>query len=144
MQKPNMPHRSAAKFTYEEVQEILDNQSCDSQSQIHKDIHSLHQLYQTIYQTRKFNGFFSQMCDELEYKFEDGNQENPITVSLSQKLPAARMVKEFLFMANKSVAQRISSHFPNHALLRRHAPPSERKKACNQEKPSWLLFVLLI
>lgn len=70
------------------------------------------------------------MRDELEYEFEDGNQENPITVSVSHKLPAARMVKEFLFMANKSVAQRISSNFPDHALLRRHAPPSERKMVC--------------
>lgn len=106
----------------------MDNQSDDKdQPQVHKDIHSLYQLYQTLYQGRKSNGFFSQMRDELEYEFEDGNQENPITVSVSQKLPAARMVKEFLFMANKSVAQRISSHFPNQALLRRHAPPSERK-----------------
>ncbi|KAK4519063.1 uncharacterized protein ATC70_009293 [Mucor velutinosus] len=121
--------RSIAKFTYEEAQAILDNQSDDTDQQVHKDIHSLYGLYQTLYQGRKSNGFFSQMRDELEYEFEDGNQENPITVSVSQKLPAARMVKEFLFMANKSAAQRISSHFPNQALLRRHAPPSERKMA---------------
>ncbi|OAD05494.1 hypothetical protein MUCCIDRAFT_141613, partial [Mucor lusitanicus CBS 277.49] len=119
--------RSIAKFTYEEAQAILDNQSDDTDQQVHKDIRSLYSLYQTLYQGRRSNGFFSQMRDELEYEFEDGNQENPITVSVSQKLPAARMVKEFLFMANKSVAQRISSHFPNQALLRRHAPPSERK-----------------
>lgn len=105
----------------------MDNQSDDTDQQVHKDIRSLYSLYQTLYQGRRSNGFFSQMRDELEYEFEDGNQENPITVSVSQKLPAARMVKEFLFMANKSVAQRISSHFPNQALLRRHAPPSERK-----------------
>ncbi|GAN11249.1 conserved hypothetical protein, partial [Mucor ambiguus] len=121
--------RSTAKLTYEETQAILDNQSGDMDQQVHKDIHSLYDLYQTLYQGRKSNGFFSQMRDELEYEFEDGNQENPITVSVSHKLPAARMVKEFLFMANKSVAQRISSHFPNQALLRRHAPPSERKMA---------------
>lgn len=108
----------------------MDNQSDDNQQQIHKDIHSLYELYQTVYQNRKTNGYFSQMRDELEYEFEDGNQENPITVSVSHKLPAARMVKEFLFMANKSVAQRISSNFPDHALLRRHAPPSERKMVC--------------
>lgn len=83
-----------------------------------------------LHEQRADNGLFTQMHEELEYKFDQGNDEEPITVSMHQKLPAAFMVKEFLFLANKSVAQKISSHFPDHALLRRQSPPSERKMVC--------------
>jgi exoribonuclease R len=95
--------------------------------QIGKDIQALYQLSTALRENRQRCGLFTQMRDELEYEFEDGNEEQPITVSISHKKPAAFMVKEFLFLANKHVAQRISSQFPNHALLRRHSPPSERK-----------------
>lgn len=92
--------------------------------QISKNIHSLHQLSTTLREKRYSNGVFTQKRDELEYEFQD---EEPVTVSTYHKNDAAKMVKEFLYLANKSVAQRISSQFPNHALLRRHAPPNERK-----------------
>lgn len=114
--------RSSAQFTYDDAQNILDNQSSDDQ--IAKDIKSLHDLASTIREKRKRNGIFTQDRDELEYEFQN---DEPVTVSIRQKNSAAATVKEFLFLANKSVAQKISSHLPNHALLRRHAPPSERK-----------------
>lgn len=106
----------------------MDNQSSSSSDkQITKDIQSLYQLSTTLRENRQKGGLFTQMRDKLEYEFEDGNKEQPVTVSVSHKKPAALMVKEILFLANKSVAQKISSQFPNHALLRRHSPPSERK-----------------
>jgi protein SSD1 len=100
----------------------LDNQSSDNQ--VAKDIVYLHELSNTLREKRKSTGFFTQSRDELEYEFQG---EEPITVSIKHNNAAAIMVKEFLFLANKSVAQKTSSHLPNHALLRRHAPPSERK-----------------
>lgn len=117
--------RSSAQFTYDDAQNILDNNhSPSSDKQVSKDIVSLYELSSTLRENRKANGVFTQTRDELEYEFKD---EEPITVSVSHKNSAAIMVKEFLFMANKSVAQKISSQFPNHALLRRQSPPSERK-----------------
>jgi protein SSD1 len=90
---------------------------------IGKSIHSLYQLSTVL----RRSDVFTQIHEELEYQFEGGNEEEPTTVSMRRKTPIVAMVKEFLFLANKSVAQKISSHFPNHALLRRQAPPSERK-----------------
>jgi protein SSD1 len=123
--------RSSAKFTYDDAQRILDNSSADEQ--ISKDIHSLYQLSTTLREKRQCNGAFTQKRDELEYEFQ---YEEPVTVSTLQKNNAANMVKEFLFLANKSVAQKISSQFPNHALLRRHAPPNERKIVSKRKKGS--------
>lgn len=124
-------YRSSAQLTYDEAQKILDNpldSSTDKYgNQIAKDIQSLYQLSTILRENRQKSGLFTQMRDELEYEFEDGNKEQPVTVSVRHKKPAALMVKEFLFLANKSVAQKISSQFPNHALLRRHGAPSERK-----------------
>ncbi|KAI9269424.1 hypothetical protein EDC94DRAFT_598818 [Helicostylum pulchrum] len=117
--------KSSAQFTYDDAQKILDNQHDKSSDiQISKDIVSLHTLSCTLSEQRKSNGLFTQARDELEYEFQN---DEPVTVSVSHKNAAAAMVKEFLFLANKTVAQKISSQFPNHALLRRHSPPSERK-----------------
>ena len=88
-----------------------------------QSIVSLSQLSKVLY-TKRSGDIFTQTRDELCYAFQG---EEPVTVSMSQKNEAAKMVKEFLFLANKSVAQKISRHLPDQALLRRHAPPSERK-----------------
>jgi hypothetical protein len=40
---------------------------------------------------------------------------------------ANRLIEEFMLQANLSVAQKISSTFPEQALLRRHATPIDRK-----------------
>lgn len=42
-------------------------------------------------------------------------------------MPADDIMDEFKILANSGVAQRISSHFPEHALLQSQAPPNERK-----------------
>lgn len=110
----------------------MDNQHDKSSDiQISKDIVSLHTLSCTLSEQRKSNGLFTQARDELEYEFQN---DEPVTVSVSHKNAAAAMVKEFLFLANKTVAQKISSQFPNHALLRRHSPPSERKIVSRKKK----------
>ncbi|KAI7887622.1 uncharacterized protein EV154DRAFT_573678 [Mucor mucedo] len=115
--------RSSAQLTYDDAQKILDHRA-SSDEQVSKDIVSLSELASLLRDHRQSNGIFTQTRDELEYEFKD---EEPVTVSVSHKNAAAMMVKEFLFLANKSVAQKISSQFPNHALLRRQSPPSERK-----------------
>lgn len=52
----------------------------------------------------------------------------PTTATISNKLPdIATTLKEFLFLANKSVAQKISSQYPEQALLRRQSCPNSRK-----------------
>ncbi|KAI8368422.1 hypothetical protein EDC96DRAFT_479673 [Choanephora cucurbitarum] len=116
--------RSSAQLTYEDAQKLLDNPT--DENPVSQSLSSLYELYKVLHAARKANGLFTQMRDHLEYEFEKDEQK-PVTVSLRHKKPTEMMVKEFLFLANKSVAQKISSQFPEQALLRRHAPPSERK-----------------
>lgn len=97
---------------------------------IGKSIQTLYQLSTALHEQRSANGLFTQMNEELEYEFDQSNDEEPTTVSTRRKLPAEHMLKEFLFLANRSVAQKISSHFPDHGLMRRQAHPSERKLVC--------------
>ncbi|RCH90933.1 hypothetical protein CU098_004064, partial [Rhizopus stolonifer] len=116
--------KSSAQLTYDDAQKLLDNTSEDT-SPISSSIASLYELSKMLHEQRKSNGLFTQMRDRLEYEFEE--EGKPVTVSIAHKKPVETMVKEFLFLANKCVAQKISSEFPEQALLRRHAPPSERK-----------------
>jgi exoribonuclease R len=37
------------------------------------------------------------------------------------------MIEEFMLLANIAVAQKIASHFPTFAILRRHPRPKEKE-----------------
>lgn len=125
--------RSSAKLTFEDAQNILDKEplkdisDSNLSSQISVDVTQLYALASELRRGRETTGIFTQMRDELKYEFEDGNTEEPITVSISSKKSVTTVVNEFLLLANTSVAQKIADHFPNHALLRRHASPYEHK-----------------
>lgn len=60
----------------------------------------------------------------LEY--DDPNHPTTAVISNSRS-DITKIVKEFAFLANKSVAQKISSQYPEQALLRHQSPPNNRK-----------------
>lgn len=62
-----------------------------------------------------------------ELAFEFGEKHEPVSIAIAKKKPSQIITKELFLIANQSVAQRVSSHFPEQALLRRHAPPDARK-----------------
>ncbi|KAI8978961.1 hypothetical protein BDB01DRAFT_852185 [Pilobolus umbonatus] len=127
--------KSRAELVYDDVQKILDNDSTldigitDTVlvDQIKSKVSTLYTLASTLHKIRSAHGIFQQIKDELTFAFEGEGHEHPISVCISKKPECAIVVEEFLYMANKSVAQKISSQLPNHALLRRHGAPSERK-----------------
>lgn len=59
-------------------------------------------------------------------EFDDPNQPTAATISNSRP-DIVKIVKEFSFLANRCVAQKISSQYPEQALLRRQAPPNTKK-----------------
>jgi exoribonuclease R len=63
----------------------------------------------------------------VKLNFELDEYNNPIECVVYEHKDANRLVEEFMLLANMSVAQKISSAFPEQALLRRHAPPIERR-----------------
>ena len=66
----------------------------------------------------------------VKLNFELDEHDNPIECVIYEHKDANRLIEEFMLLANMSVAQKISSAFPEQALLRRHAPPIERRLVC--------------
>lgn len=97
----------------------------DLQDALVQDLRTLHGIANELRDSRSRDGIMTQMRDELEFEFDDN--KDPSSITTKTKKPALKILKEFLLLANQCVAQKISSHFPEQALLRRHAPPNERR-----------------
>jgi protein SSD1 len=125
-------------LTYDDVQDVVDGQplALDGVDQllasdIETDVHLLYKIASQL-RNRRFapGGAMSQQREELGFTFDhpvDNDHSIPSGVGISRKTDASVTVKEFLLLANQSVAQKISRHLPELALLRRQAKPMERK-----------------
>jgi protein SSD1 len=115
--------RSSAQLTYEDAQKIVDGEQ-NYDEDICNDVRMLYNISNCLHQTRyKKDAMF---LSKQSLVFDDAN--HPTTVTISNARPdIVKIVKEFLFLANKCVAQKISSQYPEQALLRRQAPPNTRK-----------------
>jgi protein SSD1 len=112
-------------LTYEDAQKIVDGCGDSERNEdICNDVRMLYNIAKSLHQTRYTKDAMSLSKQNLI--FDDPN--HPIAVTISNSRPdIVKTVKEFLFMANKCVAQKISSQYPEQALLRRQAPPNTRK-----------------
>jgi protein SSD1 len=86
------------------------------------------ELSQRLREQRSRRGALS--LGSIKLTFELDEHENPIECTVYEHKDANRLIEEFMLLANMSVAQKISSAFPEQALLRRHAPPIERRLVC--------------
>lgn len=98
---------------------------------IEDDIHSLYKITSELHKRRfSAGGSMSQKREELGFGFDheiDNDHGVPSSMFIARKPKSAIIVKELLLLANQSVAQKISSHLPELALLRRQARPLDRK-----------------
>lgn len=124
--------RSHAQFTLDDAQKALNDELTSDivadkelQDALVQDLRTLHGIANELHDSRSKDGIMTQMRDELEFGFDDNN--DPSSIVTKAKKPALKILKEFLLLANQCVAQKISSQFPEQALLRRHAPPNERR-----------------
>lgn len=84
----------------------------------------LYKIAQYLHVSRYTKEAMSLAKQHLE--FDDPN--TPTTATISNSRPdIVKIIKEFGFLANKCVAQKISSQYPEQALLRHQAPPNSRK-----------------
>ncbi|KAI8337432.1 hypothetical protein BC941DRAFT_513290 [Chlamydoabsidia padenii] len=131
--------KSCAKLTYEDVEKVVveggnlmvDGMDQQLSSDIESDLKTLYKIA-TQLRERRFgvDGGMSQRREELAFTFDhpvDNDHSIPSAIHIAQKPKASATVKEFLLLANQSVAQKISSHLPELALLRRQAKPMDRK-----------------
>ncbi|OAD77467.1 hypothetical protein PHYBLDRAFT_96349, partial [Phycomyces blakesleeanus NRRL 1555(-)] len=120
--------RSNAQLSYKQGQEAIEGFPISGLEDIavEQDIRTLYDIATNLRETRFSDGALSQKADELE--FEIGPDSSvPISISTKSEFPVSRIIKEFHLLANYYVSQRITSCMPEQALLRRHAPPLDRK-----------------
>lgn len=118
--------RSTAQLTYDDCQKIIDGTEEEKEynEQVKTDVRMLYSIAQCLHTSRYTKETMSLFKQHLV--FDDPNQPTTATISHSRS-DIVKIVKEFAFLANKCVAQKISSQYPEQALLRRQAPPNSRK-----------------
>jgi protein SSD1 len=92
---------------------------------VEKDILNLYHISKHLRKARYDNGALSMNSVKLYFDLDDAGK--PVGCHVYEQKDANRLIEEFMLCANISVAKKIASKFPDEALLRRHAPPIERR-----------------
>lgn len=92
---------------------------------VEQDIMHLYRLSQHMRKRRFEQGALSINSIRLSFQLDENGE--PTKVWVYELKEANRLIEEFMLRANMSVAEKIVKHFPDSALLRRHAPPLERR-----------------
>ncbi|KAI8582204.1 hypothetical protein K450DRAFT_227890 [Umbelopsis ramanniana AG] len=125
--------RSCGKLAYQHAQDVIEGRPLSSSLRIHghtaeeveKDILNLFSISKHLRKARFDNGALSMNSVKLYFDLDD--EGKPIDCHLYEQKDANRLIEEFMLCANISVAKKIASKYPDEALLRRHAPPIERR-----------------
>jgi ribonuclease R len=93
---------SNRRFTYEEVQEVIEKRS----DEYEKEIHKLNELAY-ILRDRKFkNGAISFETTEVKFKLDE--QGKPTGVYVKERKDAHKLIEDFMLLANRKVAEFVS------------------------------------
>ncbi|KAI8877251.1 RNB-domain-containing protein [Backusella circina FSU 941] len=113
--------KAAAHYNYNQVQSIIGKGSTKEGTE--KDLLMLYSLACHLHHKRYHK---EAMSLQRQYMKFDSHHE-PTFVSITSRPSIAKCIKEFLFLANACVAQKIASQYPDQAMLRNQAPPNEHK-----------------
>ena len=93
---------SSRRFTYEEVQEIIDNKN----GEYYQEILKLNNLSIKLREKRLREGSIEFFTPEVKIELNEGGK--PINVVLKEFIQSNSLVEEFMLLANKLVAESIS------------------------------------
>ncbi|WP_185857735.1 ribonuclease R [Blattabacterium cuenoti] len=118
--------RSNRKFTYDEVQYIIEQKKGD----YYEDIYTLFLFSKILIQNRLKNG--SIYLDKMEVKFDLDQKNNPISLHLEKNNDAHRLIEEFMLLTNRKISEFVSLNFnekPSNKLYiyRVHEKPDFQK-----------------
>ena len=99
---------SKRRFTYDEVQEILDNE----EGELWDEINQLNKIAQTLRQKRMSKGSINFFSPEVKFKLDKNGV--PVEIKIKEVRDSHKLVEEFMLLANQIVAQ--------------HVQPKENKK----------------
>ncbi|WP_341660443.1 RNB domain-containing ribonuclease [Blattabacterium cuenoti] len=94
--------RSDRKFTYEEVQCIIDQKKGD----YYEDIYTLFSFSKILIQNRLKNGGI--YLEKVEVKFHLDEENNPISLHLEKNNDAHRLIEEFMLLTNRKISEFVS------------------------------------
>eukprot|EP01118_Nematostelium_gracile_P018621 TRINITY_DN8336_c0_g1_i3.p1 TRINITY_DN8336_c0_g1~~TRINITY_DN8336_c0_g1_i3.p1 ORF type:complete len:754 (+),score=236.92 TRINITY_DN8336_c0_g1_i3:352-2613(+) len=132
--------RSCSKMAYDVAQGVIENGLIEdwvtpspslgpygphTVRQIAQDILNMHSIAQHLRKGREENGALSMTNSKISFRLDDLG--NPIETFQYITKEANHMIEEFMLLANQRVAVKISSEFPDIAMLRNHASPKESK-----------------
>ncbi|OGR64601.1 MAG: hypothetical protein A2X34_05090, partial [Elusimicrobia bacterium GWC2_51_8] len=117
--------RSCRRFTYEEVQSLLDGQKVGAVPRAAEEaVTRMGELAAVLYKVRVKRGALD--FNLPEYKIETDAQGRPLRVVLRPRLQSHRLIEEFMLLANESVATELmAAKMP--FLHRRHDAPDPKK-----------------
>ena len=113
------------RFTYEEVQEIIENQA----GHLLDEVLLLNNIAQRLRKKRFDNGAINFSSQEVRFKLDETGK--PIGIVVKESKEAHQLIEEFMLLANRYVAQHVSEIEINKKPLpfpyRVHDLPSEEK-----------------
>lgn len=93
---------SDRRFTYEEVQEMIEGKDGDHK----QEIMVLHRLSQKMRQDKFAKGAINFISEEVRFKLDE--QGVPIDIIIKESLESHQLIEEFMLLANKSVSEYVS------------------------------------
>ncbi|KAF6762266.1 SSD1 protein [Ephemerocybe angulata] len=125
--------RSAAKLSYQNAQNVLDGKALGDvaingghqESAIEQDVKILESIAKILRADRFKNGALS--LEGMKIKFTLDENGLPADCGPYERTESNFLIEEFMLLANIAVAQKVSVHLPEQALLRRHDAPLERR-----------------
>jgi ribonuclease R len=118
---------SKRRFTYEDVQQILDAGEGDYLS----ELQVLEKLSKTLRAQRMESGGLDFETEEVRFRL--GSKGEPIEVIKKERLDSHRLIEEFMLLANRTVAAYLTSKFaenekaPHPVIYRVHGAPQMEK-----------------
>lgn len=115
------------RYTYEEVQDIIDNES----GLYAQEIQTLHQMAQKLRKKRFAKGAIRFSSQEIRFKLNEKGK--PIGVVVKESKESHQLIEEFMLLANRYVAEKVATIEINHKPLpfpyRIHDQPDKEKLA---------------
>lgn len=93
---------SDRRFTYEEVQEVIESKAGDFQQEIEK----LNALAYKLRERKFKNGAISFETTEVKFKLDESGK--PIGVYVKERKDAHKLIEDFMLLANRKVAEHVS------------------------------------
>ncbi|KAJ1358732.1 hypothetical protein KIN20_017233 [Parelaphostrongylus tenuis] len=113
------PEKALVEEDYPEIQDNI------SLPDIRKKVMQLHMIARRLRSTRIKNGALRIEQPKLMFSLNP-ETKMPVSVKAEEPQESYKLVKEFMLLANISVATKIESHFPRMAFLRKHSPPKQK------------------